>query len=113
MSDQDGTFSQTQSAIHFVGDPWREILPPTAHGESQLVQEITEQFQALNAENARLKSKVQLLVQTVDAVSKTRAALEEHIEALSALCDIQRDALSDARAIIDAQKKKSTWRWPF
>lgn len=118
MSDQDGTFGQLQP-ISIPGpetaetvDPWADILGPSTEPAS-VVHEITEHFRILEQENDMLTRRTKVLVQTVDAVSRERDAMAAHIEALQELCDIQRTALADAQALLEASRKKPVLRWPW
>ncbi len=119
MSDQDGTFptlqplDAAQISTHEVdGDPWADILgAPTE--PNAVVQQITDHFRELERENDRLVYRSRVLVQTVDAVSRERDAMAAHIQALQALCDVQRQALADAEAILAVKRKKPVLRWPW
>jgi hypothetical protein len=119
MSDQDGTFATLQpldaaniQAAPGAGDPWADILG-TSTEPTAVVRQITDHFRELERENDRLVYRAKVLVQTVDAISRERDAMAAHIQALQALCDIQRTALADAEAILAVRRKKPVLRWPW
>ena len=116
MSDQDGTFAAIPALDASVNapmeDPWADILGPVTE-PSNVVAQIADHFRELERENDRLAYRTRVLVRTVDAVSRERDAMGDHIEALQALCEVQRKALADAEAILAVRRKKPVLRWPW
>jgi predicted nucleic acid-binding Zn-ribbon protein len=94
-------------------DPWRQVLHEPRWDKNSVVHQITNRFRTLESENDAQARRVKLLVQTVDALSRTRGAMETHIEALQELCDVQENALADAQALLEVRDRRSVVRWPW